>query len=296
MDFSRLIELSNRYCAQLTQEGDELPGLSIYHRTAPSQASDVEAYIYEPVLCLVLQGCKSAALRNREVTLEPGHALLVSHDLPVVSRIITASEHEPYLAVILSLDLQLVRSLYAEIADLPIPDADVHSFTTALAEETWVAPLVRYLELVDNPMDARALGPSILREIHYRLLLSSVGGMLRRFLFAESHESRIALAIQKLRQDYCSTVQVDALAKTVGMSTSSFHEHFKAVTGSTPLQYQKDLRLIEARGLLTALKRTVAEAAYTVGYQSPNHFSRDYSRKFGVSPSKDCGTVTGVAE
>ncbi len=290
MDFSRLIGLSNRYSAQQAQGGDEIPGLTIYHREAPSNASDVEAYIYEPVLCLVLQGSKSAALRDREVSLEPGHALLVSHDLPVVSRIIKASEHEPYLAIILSLDLQLVRSLYAEFAELPAPDLGADSFATAFAEHIWVEPLERYLELLDNPLDARALGPSILREIHYRLLFSSMGGMLRKFLVAESHESRIALAIQKLRQDYCSTVQVDALAKTAGMSTSSFHEHFKAVTGSTPLQYQKDLRLIEAKGLLTALKRTVAEAAYTVGYQSPQHFSRDYSRKFGVSPSRDYGS------
>ncbi|MGL5837829.1 MAG: AraC family transcriptional regulator N-terminal domain-containing protein [Sphingorhabdus sp.] len=296
MDFLRLVELSNRYSAQQAQGVHEIPGLSIYRREAPSNESDVEAYIYEPVLCLVLQGSKSASLRDREVSLEPGHALLVSHDLPVVSRIIKASKHEPYLAIILALDLQLIRSLYAELTELPVPDPHADSFATAPAEPIWVAPLARYLELLDNPVDARALGPSILREIHYRLLCSSIGGMLRKFLVAESHESRIALSIQKLRQDYHSAIRVDDLAKMVGMSTSSFHEHFKAVTGSTPLQYQKDLRLIEARGLLTASKHTVAQAAFAVGYQSPHHFSRDYSRTFGVPPSRDCGTVTLAAE
>lgn len=294
MDFSRLIELSNRICAQQAHGVDKIPGLSVYRRVAPSDASDVEAYIYQTVVCLVLQGAKSASLRDRHVSLEPGYALLVSHDLPVVSRITRASEREPYLAVILSLDLQLVRSLYAEISELPIPKPGVHSLASALAEDAWVAPLLRYLELLDSPMDVRALGPSILREIHYRLLFSSVGGMLRRFLFAESHESRIAQAIQKLRKDYRSAIHVDELAKTAAMSISSFHEHFKAVTGSTPLQYQKDLRLIEAKSLLSALKHTVAAAAYAVGYQSPNHFSRDYRRKFGVPPSRDCSTLTGV--
>jgi AraC-like DNA-binding protein len=291
MDFSRLIELSNHYCARQGQGLDEIPGLSIYCRVAPSDATDVEAYIYEPVLCLVLQGSKSAAVRDREVVLEPFDALLVSHDLPVVSRIIKASEREPYLAIILSLDLQLVRNLHAEVPELPILDPESNSLATARAEEMWVAPLERYLELLDNPLDARVLGPSILHEIHYRLMFSRIGGMLRKFLVSESHESRIAIAIEKLRQEYRSTIRIGELAKTAGMSISSFHEHFKAVTGSTPLQYQKDLRLIEAKGLLTATKQSVAQAAFAVGYESPSHFSRDYSRTFGVSPSRDCGPM-----
>ncbi len=296
MDFSRLIELANCYSAQQAQGVDQIPGLTIYHRKAPSDASDVEAYIYEPVLCLVLQGSKSASLRDREVVLEPGDALLVSHDLPVVSRIISASEREPYLAIILSLDLQLVRSLYAEISELPIPNLSADSFATAPAEPSWVAPLERYLELLDNPLDARALGPSTLREIHYRLLFSSIGGMLRKFLVSENYESRIAVAIQKLRQEYRSAISVGDLAKTACMSISTFHEHFKAVTGSTPLQYQKDLRLIKARGLLRASKHTVAVAAFAVGYQCPSHFSRDYSRSFGVPPSRDCSAVMSITE
>ncbi len=294
MDFSRLIELSNRYSTPQGQGTGETPGLSVYRREAPSDANNVEAYLYEPVLCFVLQGNKIVCLRDREVNLEQGCALLVSHNLPVTSRIIKASPEEPYLCVILTLDLQLLRNIYASIADLPIPNSGINSFVTAPAEEMWVAPLQRYLELLDNPLDSRALGPSILHEVHYRLLLSSIGGMLRKFLARDSHESRIAIAIQKLKQNYRSTISIGDLAKAAGMSVSSFHEHFKTVTGSTPLQYQKDLRLMEAKGLLTALKHNVAGAAYAVGYQSPNHFSRDYSRKFGVPPSRDCGAVAGV--
>jgi transcriptional regulator GlxA family with amidase domain len=130
------------------------------------------------------------------------------------------------------------------------------------------------------------LGPSTLREIHYRLLLSPVGGMLRNLLVADSHASRVAKAIRRLRSEYRVPLKVPDLAKAAGMSASSFHEHFKAVTGTTPLQYQKDLRLIEAHALLTAMSHTVSEAAYEVGYESPNHFSRDYNRKFGLPPSR----------
>jgi transcriptional regulator GlxA family with amidase domain len=140
---------------------------------------------------------------------------------------------------------------------------------------------------MDNPMDAQVLGPSILREIHYRLLLSPTGGMLRRLLVADSHASRIAKAIHVLRNGFRSQLSVSHLAYQAGMSPSSFHVHFKSVTGTTPLQYQKDLRLIEARASLVERGQSVSEAAYAVGYESPTHFSRDYSKKFGVPPSRD---------
>jgi AraC-like DNA-binding protein len=142
---------------------------------------------------------------------------------------------------------------------------------------------------MDDPLDAKVLGPSILREIHYRLLLSPIGSMLRNLLVANSNASRVAKAIRRLRSEYRFPLKVPDLAKAAGMSASSFHEHFKAVTGTTPLQYQKDLRLIEARALLKERQKAVSEAAYAVGYESPTHFSRDYSRKFGLPPSKDAG-------
>jgi transcriptional regulator GlxA family with amidase domain len=187
----------------------------------------------------------------------------------------------------LALDLTLVRSLYDQVADLPPPDAKLRSLSTAPVEAAWLAPLVRYLELMDNPVDAKVLGPSILREIHYRLLLSSIGQRLRNFLVTDSHANRIAKAIQKLRSVYRSSLKVPDLAKIAGMSASSFHEYFKKVTGTTPLQFQKDLRLIEARNLLMQRSNSVSEAAFAVGYESPTHFSRDYVRKFGVPPSRD---------
>ena len=281
---SRLISLYHQHASENIEIFESLPRLSVLRREV---RSDIEAMVYEPVMCLILQGSKVTSIGDQTVELLPGDALLVSHDLPVVSRITRASRQEPYLALILSLDLGLARSLYDQVADAPALDAPARSLAASPAGKSLLEPLVRYFELMDNPMDARVLGPSILREIHYRLLLSPAGRMLRHLLVADSHASRISKAIRKVRAEFRSALSVPDLARTAGMSASSFHEHFKSVTGTTPLQYQKDLRLIEAKTLLLNRNHTVSEAAYAVGYESPTHFSRDYSRKFGLPPSRD---------
>lgn len=288
MDLSHLVSLVSRYTAGEPSNFQELPNLSIYRR---DDVSAIEAMVYEPVVCLILQGSKVTSIGDQRVDLRPGDALLVSHDLPVVSRITNASKKEPYIAVILSLDLGLVRSLYDQVADADMPEARVRSLSAWQADPAWIAPLIRYFELSDNPRDAQVLGPSILREIHYRLLMSPIGGMLRRLLIADGHASRIAKAILVLRSGFRSPLSVPDLAKRSGMSPSSFHVHFKSVTGTTPLQYQKDLRLIEARASLVERGLSVSETAYAVGYESPTHFSRDYSKKFGVPPSRDVNSV-----
>jgi AraC-like DNA-binding protein len=293
MDLSQLTELAHPYYMINSNSKLKVPGLSVILREKPSR---IEALIYEPVLCLILQGSKVTSSGEQTVALHPGDALIVSHDLPVVSRITKATPKQPYLALLLSLDVSLLRSLYEQVSEAPLQKADARSLSKGKAEAGWLAPLLRYLQLMDNPMDAKVLGPATMREIHYRLLLSSIGGMLRHLLVADSHASRIAKAIQKLRAEYQSSLAVTDLAKAAGMSASSFHEHFKAVTGTTPLQYQKDLRLIEARNLMSATNHSVAETAYAVGYESPNHFSRDYSRKFGSPPSKEAKPLESPSE
>lgn len=283
MDITRLVDLCDRHTLGKAGTFRLLPGLTILCRDAES---DLEAVVYDPVVCLILQGSKVTSIGDQTAVLRRGDALLVSHDLPVVSRITSASAREPYLALILSLDLSLVRSLYDQFADVPVTGVQGHSLAAAPADPAWVAPLIRYLELMGNPLDARVLGPSILREIHYRLLLSPLGAMLRNLLVADSHASRIARAIGLLRTRFRTRLTVEELARAAGMGASSFHDHFRSVTGTTPLQYLKDLRLIEARSLLSDRRHSVSEAAYAVGYESPTHFSRDYSRKFGQSPSR----------
>lgn len=249
--------------------------------------SEMEAVVYEPLVCLILQGSKVTSVGDSHAELHPGDALLVSHDLPVVSRITMASKAEPYIALILSLDLGVVRSLADEVSGADVPHVEPRSLSTWRADASWLDPLMRYAQLIDDPLDAKVLGPSILREVYYRLLLSPIGAMLRRLLIADSHANRIAKAIQMLRNNFRSPLSVAVLAECAGMGASSFHQHFRSVTGTTPLQYQKDLRLIEARMLLVDHANSVSEAAYGVGYESPTQFSRDYRKKFGLPPSRD---------
>ena len=158
------------------------------------------------------------------------------------------------------------------------------SLSVSRADPAWTEPMVRYLELMRAPVDAQVLGPMILKEIHYRLLMSPIGGMLRNLLSVDSRASRVAKSIQWIRARFREPLIVGDLAQVAGMSPSSFHEHFKSVTGTTPLQYQKDLRMIEARTLLERGVPSVSFVGFEVGYESPTQFSRDYSRKFGCSP------------
>ena len=287
MEISRLINLSDYYCTEEAPLLKNLSGASMYKREV---VSDIEASLYEPVICLILQGSKIVSIGEQSVEVHPGDALLVSHDLPVVSRVTKASIQEPYLAAILSLDLGLLRGLYQQVSESLQPSAHTRSLSVAPADKTWLEPLGKYFALIDKPLDAEVLGPSILLEIHYRLLLSPIGGMLRNLLSIDSHASRITNAISHIRKGYNTSLSIPELAKICGMSPSSFHEHFKSVTGTTPLQYQKDLRLMEAQNLLADKTLSVSTAAYSVGYESPTHFSRDYSRKFGIPPSKGFST------
>ncbi len=230
------------------------------------------------------------------VNLNSGDGLIVSHDLPVQSKITTASVEAPYLAVIISLDLSILRNLYEQVGEALDVGPDLHSLSSGPADDTLIDPIARYLALMDSPLDAEVLGPAILREIHYRLLLSPMGDMLRSLLSVDSHASRVSRAILKIRAEFNQTLKVEDLAQSVGMSQSSFHGHFKHLIGTIPLQYQKELRLIAARDLIRLGQHSVSSASFEVGYERSTHFSRDYRRKFGVLPSKDVATIPGNAE
>ncbi|MEC7764792.1 MAG: AraC family transcriptional regulator [Pseudomonadota bacterium] len=284
MSRQSLTDRTLRYHARLRAGETALPGLSVFRR---DETSELDSFIYEPVLCLILQGAKTTTSGTASVEVGPGDALVVSHDLPVVSRITQASADQPYVALVVTLDLAIVRGLYEQVADEHSPPAAEAALTGGPADAALIAALDRYIALADDPLDARVLGPAILREIHYRLLLSAQGAMLRNLLVADSHASRIARAIQTVRTSYEETLSVPDLARTAGMSASSFHQHFKSVTGTSPLRYQKDLRLIQARRLIVESGRSVSQAAFAVGYESPTQFSRDYSRMFGHPPSRE---------
>jgi AraC-like DNA-binding protein len=270
--------------ARRADAGEALPNLLILRE---DRATAFDAVVYEPVICLILQGAKVVTIGDRVTSLAAGDALIVSHDLPVQSRITEATPDKPYLALILSLDLGILRGLYERVAGHVRETPDARSLSSGPAARDLIDALTRYLALGEAPLDAAVLGPAILRELHYRLLMSPMGGMLRSLLSVDSHASSVSRAILKLRAEYRQTLAVADLAREAGMSPSSFHTHFKLVTGTTPLQYQKDLRMIAARDMLRAGRHSVSSASFEVGYESPTHFSRDYRRKFGRAPSME---------
>jgi AraC-like DNA-binding protein len=285
MQLNEIRNHATTYLANIGRKRDTmLPNLFVMRK---EEVSALEAVVYNPVICLILQGAKETTIGRQSVKLRAGDALLVSHDLPVVSKITLASSDTPYLALILSIDLGVIRSLYEQVGETISQVPNAQSLSAGPAEPSWVEPLGRYLSLADKPLEAKVLGPATLREVHFRLLMSPIGGMLRNLLSVDSHASRVGKAILKIRADFREPLAIANLAKAAGMSQSSFHEHFKSVTGTTPLQFQKDLRMIAARDLLLSGQNTVSATGYEVGYESPTHFSRDYSRKFGVAPSKD---------
>lgn len=242
-----------------------------------------EAALYEPVVCLILQGRKQTTFGDRTFDVGVGECLLVSHDLPVSSRIVEA----PYLALLLDVELDTLRGLYDELGPAALDEGDARALESCAAPPPLLDALGRYLALAESPTDAKVLGPMLSKEIHYRLLTARFGGMLRSLIRYDSHASTVASAIAHIRRHFRKPVVVAELARGVGMSVSSFHRQFKAVTSSSPLQYQKELRLLEARRMLKAGTASVSTAAYEVGYESPNQFSREYARKFGRPPKSD---------
>jgi len=259
-----------------------MPGLVVLRQETPSA---IEASLYEPVLCLILRGRKQVGLGEETFSFGPGECLLVSHDLPVRSRITKA----PYLALVLAVDLATIRKLYDEVAESSLDAETGRAAETHRADPGLLDALRRYLNLADAPADAKVLGPLVSKELHYRLLTAPFGGMLRSLIRHDSNASAIARAIGHIRRDIRARIEIPDLARRVGMSASSFHEHFRTVTSTTPLQYQKELRLLEARRLLKRGGASVTSAALDVGYESASQFSREYARKFGAPPSRDLG-------
>ena len=299
MDLEQLAALTLRCLNQdghASSMGRPLPDVIVLRS---SQPTPVAATLYEPVACLILQGAKEVLLGDTAFCLGRGDVLVVSHDVPVNSRITTAQPGEPYLAVILSLDVSLLRSLYDEVeraaCEVHVERSRTPALASTMADPRLVDAIARYLALVEDEVAAKVLASAIRREIHFRLLMAPSGAMLRSLLRHDSHASMVATAISRIREGYRETIAVSELARAVGMSSASLHKHFRAITSTTPLQFQKDLRLLEARRLLIAGQHGVSDVAYEVGYESPNQFSREYSRKYGVPPSSDlrAGAATG---
>ena len=249
--------------------------------------SDHLAQVYDPVVCLVVSGAKETATTERCYTIEPGQFLIVTHDMPVVSRITRATPDDPYVAVILSLDREVLTDLrpHARALALPEPE-DSSALSVGDAGADLIDAFIRCLRTLDDPHEAEVLFPLAAREVHFRLLDSPQGHTLRRLSLGHRPADTVARAIAAIRGDLAAKLDVRTLGQRIGLSPSALHHHFKAVTGTTPIQFQKQLRLLEARRLIRS-ELSVTDAAFTVGYTSPTQFSREYRRAFGTPPSRD---------
>ncbi len=252
-----------------------------------TQSTPIIGSMYEPVLCLILHGSKKVVSGNTTVELAAGDALIVSHDLPVTSTITAATAEQPYVAYILHLDFGELRNLRTQVDDAHTRFArgNESALSSAPASDDLVDALGRYLALDHAGREGAVLASTVLREVYLRLLLEPHGATLRNMLDTDASASLVARAIAFIRDNVHRPVSTDDIADAVGMSRSSLHDHFRRVTSSTPLQYQKELRLLEARRLLAADNATVTGVALEVGYSTANQFSREYSRRYGVSPS-----------
>lgn len=261
------------------------PALSIYRYQAPTELT---SYMQEPSICLIAQGHKRVLLGEDEYFYDQDHYLITSIDLPLIAQILEASREKPYLGLTLKLEKKHIAHMMVD-NELSISRDQNDSRGLAVSKITlpMIQAFLRLLDLLEQPEDIPALAPLIQKEILYRLLTGEQGQRLRQISMVGSHSHQIARAIDWLKEHYDKTFKVDDLASYSGMSTSSLHYHFRALTAMSPLQFQKRLRLNEARQLMLMEQKDATTAAFQVGYESPSQFSREYSRLFGAPPSRD---------
>ena len=272
-----------------------IPGLVLMRVSGPTGLTKA---LYRPVLCLVLQGAKEVTAGVAVHRFAAGRALVVGADIPVSSRVIEASRAAPYLALALALDLGVMRDVMAELAAAPPPAPSSGHDPAILVDDTDAAVAdcaSRLVRLLERPAAVPVLRAPIVTEMHYWLLAGRHGAAMRRLALPDGPAARVARAVALLRAGFAGHLPVERLAAAAGMSPSSFHQHFKAVTTLSPLQFQKHLRLLEARRLMLNEGHGATRAAFAVGYESVSHFTRDYARMFGTAPSRDMGEGRAAA-
>jgi AraC-like DNA-binding protein len=289
---------------------DEMRALVARHAGRPSpsrlplsvgQATELTAPthgLYKPMLCFVLQGAKRVMIGERSLEYRAGQLLVASIDLPVIGQVIEASVERPLMVLMLALDPATIAALLIDLPHAGEGEAESGISISPITAEL-IDPLLRMTRLLDSPQDVPVMAPMLEREILYRVLQGPQGAILRQIAQSDSRLSRVRRAIDWIGQNYTEPLKVEHLASLAGMSASSFHRHFKAVTAMSPLAYHKKIRLQEARRRLIMTPADAARVAYAVGYESPSQFSREYSRLFGLPPMRDAARLLhggGLAE
>lgn len=265
-----------------------VPGLITIRATSPS---GLLYTIPRPLVCLVLQGTKLVTIGSQTFTFEAGDSMLITADVPTTSQVTRASPEAPYLSLVLDLDPAVIADLAMQIGTSSAPGGVAVRSEPTDAEVADAA--LRLMRLLDRPEAVPVLHAQRVRELHYWLLMGRHGAAIRELGWPEGNARRVARAVAVLREQFTKPLPMERLAAVAGMSPSSFYQHFRAVTSLSPLQFQKQLRLIEARRLMLADGMTASHAAFAVGYESVPQFTREYRRMFGVPPARD---VQGVRD
>ena len=263
-------------------------GIAIVHRPTVPMST-----VYDPMVCLVLQGAKVVMIGDQVLRYDPASCFIASLELPATGRVVEASADKPYVGLGLRIDRDALAGLMTEME--PRPEAGAAAFAVTPVTPDLLEAWAHLLALLDAPGDVPMLAPLREREILYRLLQGPQGGLLRQIMHEDSRLARVRRAVLHIKAHFQETLRVEALAEIAAMSVPSFHRHFKAATAMSPLQYQKTLRLLEARRLLLA-SADASRAAYSVGYESASQFSREYARMFGAPPSRDAVRLRATAE
>lgn len=288
-----LAALIERFTGQDGSHQTAITPLCLFRASNPSEPVHS---VYEPALCLVAQGAKEVLLADELYRYDQANYLLVAVDLPIVGQVVEAQPEVPYLSLRLNLDPREINALIIE-AGIPAPTnpGSGRGLTVSRIEPQLLDAVVRMVRLLETPQDIRLLMPLIMREILYRLLTGEQSTQLRQIALANSQAQRIAKVINWLKFNYDKPLRIENIAREVNMSPSALHHHFKAVTAMSPLQYQKQIRLQEARRLMLSEALDAATASFNVGYESPSQFSREYSRLFGAPPQRDIARLRSAS-
>ncbi len=292
-------ELVERIGRAMREDGTTQPfqGFHLYRRSSPLELLHG---VSEPSVAVIAQGSKEVLLGENRYRYGPSQYLLATVELPTIRRVLEASKERPYLSLRLELAPTLVGSVMLEAGHsshswLP-GEASVRGIDVSLLDANLLDAFVRLTRLLDSPAETPVLLPLITREIIYRLLVGEQGGRLRHLAILGGYTPHIARAVARLRQDFDQPLRIERLARELGMSVSGFHHHFKAVTAMSPSQFQKQLRLQEARRLMLGEDLDAASAAYRVGYHDASHFNREYKSLFGVPPMRDVQRLREAAQ
>lgn len=251
--------------------------------------------IYKPSLCVVAQGAKRIAVNDAIIDYGAGSALAVSIEMPGHGSVTHATSAEPFLGMTIGFDIAVLREVLEQMPAPPKPSGDrLGVFVERLSEPVQDC-LVRLVRMLDTPEAVPVLYPALMRELYYRLLAGPNGPEICKIARSDSHTHRIADAIYLMRSDVARPLRIEEMAEAARMGVSSFHQHFKTLTAMSPLQYHKQLRLLEARRLMVAEAANVTHAAFRVGYESPSQFSREYARMFGTAPKRDAMALKALA-